>query len=419
MGGRAVIAALGTLLGSGMIAATARGTDYPVSYSMPAAVVASAANASGSAPGANDFLCKPSRVHPDPVVLVHGVLGNRSMTWDTIAPLLADNGFCVFALTYGADPKDPSLGGLAPMEQGAIQLRKFVHRVLVATGAAKVDVVGHSEGTVMPRYWMEFLGGVRKVNRYVMLTPIWHGTNIAAAGTLSSSGQALHPGGPALFWGEFTSVTSCGYCSEVITGSPFMTKLNAHGMALPGVTYTNILTRYDELVWPYTSGLLEGPGVRNIVLQSQCVVDLTDHETVTFDPVAAQDVLNALDPVHAKPVPCAPVLPGIGAPLPPAGIGLRGYAYAPPATRRWSLTISPRIVRPSRRTLFTVFLTMRVGAARSRVAGGLILFAGKRTHTDHAGRARIITALRQQGGRYTAVAVLGARHVATVIVRVR
>ncbi len=39
-----------------------------------------------------------------------------------------------------------------PMERSAPQLAAFVDKVLAATGASKVDLVGHSEGTVMPRY---------------------------------------------------------------------------------------------------------------------------------------------------------------------------------------------------------------------------------------------------------------------------
>jgi triacylglycerol lipase len=93
-------------------------------------------------------------------------------------------------------------------------------------------------------------------------------------------------------------------------------------MALPGVTYTDIVTEYDELVVPYTSGILNAPNVTNFTLQDQCPTDFSDHLTVPDDPTAAQDVLNALDPARAKPVPCTLVLPGVGAPVPPSTVGL-------------------------------------------------------------------------------------------------
>jgi triacylglycerol lipase len=74
------------------------------------------------------------------------------------------------------------------------------------------------------------------------------------------------------------------------------------------------MTRYDELVVPYTSGMLHAPKATNIVVQDQCALDLSEHATLAFDPVVGQDILNALDPSHRQPVPCTLVLPGVGAP---------------------------------------------------------------------------------------------------------
>jgi triacylglycerol lipase len=76
---------------------------------------------------------------------------------------------------------------------------------------------------------------------------------------------------------------------------------------VPGISYTNIVTQYDELVEPYTSGI--EPGETNIVLQDQCPIDFTEHFQIAADPVAAADVLNALDPAHPRTVPCTLVLP--------------------------------------------------------------------------------------------------------------
>jgi hypothetical protein len=75
------------------------------------------------------------------------------------------------------------------------------------------------------------------------------------------------------------------------------------------------MTRYDELVIPYTSGRLSAPNATNIVVQDQCAIDFAEHVAVGFDPTVGQDILNALDPAHRKPVPCHLVLPVVGAPL--------------------------------------------------------------------------------------------------------
>ena len=79
---------------------------------------------------------------------------------------------------------------------------------------------------------------------------------------------------------------------------------------MPGVTYTMLITRYDELVSPYTSGILDG--ATNIVVQDQCRTDYTEHAGMAFDPVTQQDVVNALDPAHARPPVCKVVLPVVG-----------------------------------------------------------------------------------------------------------
>jgi triacylglycerol lipase len=92
----------------------------------------------------------------------------------------------------------------------------------------------------------------------------------------------------------------------------FIQRLDANGVAVPGVVYTQIMTRYDELVLPYTSGIVVAPNSTNIVVQDQCPLDFSDHLELGSDPVAARDVLNALDPAHAQPVPCLPVLPLVG-----------------------------------------------------------------------------------------------------------
>jgi hypothetical protein len=94
-----------------------------------------------------------------------------------------------------------------------------------------------------------------------------------------------------------------------------MTRLNAGGDTVPGVNYTVIETRYDEVVTPYTSAFLTGPDVTNITVQNQCPLDLSDHLQLSYDPVALADMLNALDPAHRVPVPCTAVLPVLG----PAG----------------------------------------------------------------------------------------------------
>jgi triacylglycerol esterase/lipase EstA (alpha/beta hydrolase family) len=264
--------------------------------------------------GANNFSCKPSAAHPDPVVLVHGLGATMSENWGYLSPLLVARGYCVFALTYGLNPAFPYFGGVIPIEQSAPELGAFVDKVLTATGASKVDLVGHSEGTFMPQYWLKFLDGARKVNRYVAMTPLYAGTTFFGLAALRDGGQSL--GLSQLVIGLVDSF--CGSCSQFLAGSPMVRKLNEGGAAVPGVTYTTIPTRYDELVSPYTSGVLNAPNATNMVLQDVCPNDISEHGLEGFDPVVAQIIFNALDPAHARAVSCAG-LPPLLAPPPPAG----------------------------------------------------------------------------------------------------
>jgi triacylglycerol lipase len=280
--------------------ARSKAPDYPVPYNfLPFAVIG---GANENPPGANNWDCEPTRKHPRPVVLVHGLMGNRSTNWQTYAPLLANEGYCVFALTYGDKPAPTygTFGGLAAMEKSAEELKAFVAKVLAATGAEEVDLVGHSEGTLMPNYYVKFLGGAELVKRYVSIAPLWHGTRAAVLASVASS------------TGQDTEVMTpiCTACTQFAPDSRFMRKMRRGGVAVPGVEYTNIVTRYDQLVIPYTSGIEKG--MRNIVLQDGCETDASEHFQIVSDRRVTVMVLNELQPGLDRPVPCEVVAPLVG-----------------------------------------------------------------------------------------------------------
>ncbi len=258
-------------------------------------------------PGMNNWSCKPSAAHPYPVILVHGTFANEAFSWQALSPMLANAGYCVFGLNYGADAE--TLGhfyGLAPIPQSAAQLGAFVTKVLAATGASQVDMVGHSQGGMMPRYYIDFLGGASKVHMLVGLAPSNHGTN--ADGITNLIAALMKLGFPSL------SQLGCTACQEQVLGSSFLQQLNAGGDTVPGPKYVVIESKYDEVVTPYTGAFLSGPAdqVQNILLQNQCSTDYTEHIGIIYDPVALQDVMNALGPDNPNFAPhCSVVLPVI------------------------------------------------------------------------------------------------------------
>lgn len=311
---RTLLAALSTLIMLAVAAAPAHAaTPLPVNYNFLSGATATAMQVGANPPGANDWSCQPSAAHPEPVVLVHGLFANQADNWQMAAPLLKNNGYCVFALTYGTNaswpaPFNTQVGAIGQMQASAAQVGTFIDKVLAATGAAKVDIVGHSEGTMIPDYYAKYLGGATKIDKYVALAPIWHGTDLAGTGTLEELAAAFGFG-PAV--NQLFAAGGAPALTQFGQGSDFITALRAGGTAkVPGIRYTSIVTRYDELVTPYTSGI--EPGMTNIVLQNVCPLDLSDHLEIASSPTTAQLVLNALDPAHPKPVPCGLVLPAIG-----------------------------------------------------------------------------------------------------------
>ncbi|MGU3436538.1 esterase/lipase family protein [Actinomycetes bacterium M1A6_2h] len=264
-------------LATALACAPAASADpLPVDYNFFSGFPAEIENPGGSLPGTNDFTCTPSDAHPNPVILVHGTGTGQQTGWGVHAPLLKNDGYCVFALTYGAlaGPWPISaIGGLnTDVAAKGAEFAAFADTVLGATGAQKFDVVGHSQGTVIPSYYAHFLGGADKIDKYVSLAPLWKNSSPA----------------PGYEW------------------------LDQVPTYLPSITYTNIMTRYDEVVVPYTDGYVDAPNATNIVVQDTCDQDFSEHAGIVGSPRAAAMVLNALDPAHPRPVPCELVPPFTG-----------------------------------------------------------------------------------------------------------
>ncbi|HUI03007.1 MAG TPA: alpha/beta fold hydrolase [Acidimicrobiales bacterium] len=264
----------------------------------------------GMPPGVVNGPCTPSSAHPYPVVLVHGTFANENVSWQALAPLLADSGYCVFGFNYGATASSAGrFYGEAAVEDSARQLAGFVSRVLAWTGARQVDIVGHSQGGMMPRYYVDVLGGAPRVHTLVGLAPSNHGTTLdgldALAAAFGDQGYAM------------AGATGCAACAEQQAGSPFMRALNAGGDTVPGPNYVVIESTHDEVVTPYSSAFLRGPDVMDVTLQDQCATDASEHLGIIYDPVALQDVAAALadngPAVAPLPEPaCSLVAPGVG-----------------------------------------------------------------------------------------------------------
>ncbi len=297
----AVIVAAGALLAATSLASTAEAsTRLPVNYDFLASATATALAPTTPPPGADNFSCRPTAAHPYPVVLVNGTFANMDDNWQAASPILYNHGYCVFAFNYGGTSATSPIQGTGDIAASAGTLSSFVNEVLADTGASKVDLVGHSQGGMMPRYYINFLGGASKVSTFVALAPSNHGTTLDGLITLAG-----YLGATSLINRGLAAV--CAACVQQEQGSAFLGNLNATPTA-PGVNYTVIESVDDEVVTPYTNAFLPAASnVANITVNAQCPVDFSDHLEIAADPVAMADMLNALNPASPVRVPCLPV----------------------------------------------------------------------------------------------------------------
>lgn len=239
--------------------------------------------------------CQPTEEHPRPVVLVHGTFGSAKTNWIGLSAYLKNRGHCVYALDYGQLPGVPVFHGLDRIEKSAGQLDDFVNDVLATTGASEVDIVGHSQGGMMPRHYLKFLGGAEKVNALVGIAPSSHGTDLNGLTRLLD----LWPGAKEAI-GDYTPALD-----QQVVGSDFLTVLNEGGDTVPGVEYTVIATRHDAVVTPYETQYLTGDRVTNVLLQDLCPSSRSGHVAIALtDRTAWHETANALDPANATPATC-------------------------------------------------------------------------------------------------------------------
>ncbi|WP_307827323.1 esterase/lipase family protein, partial [Gordonia rubripertincta] len=256
----------------------------------------SIANPNVAPQGANDWNCKPTAAHPRPVVLLHGTWENAYNNFAHMSPALKKEGYCIFALNYGDGDSSvvgnlPSLRGTASVASNAKEIATYVDAVRTATGSAQVDIVGHSQGGLVTRQYLRFEGGANptdptknKVNTVVSVAGSNHGTTLVGIGTL---GRTINNLGLNVL-GVVGAIAGPAASDQVID-SPLVKGLAVGGDTDPGIKYTVIGTKYDEVVTPYkTTFLTAGPGatVNNVTLQDGCGIDLSDHLSISVSPRA-------------------------------------------------------------------------------------------------------------------------------------
>ncbi|MGV9712661.1 esterase/lipase family protein [Gordonia sp. NPDC003424] len=229
--------------------------------------------ATTSPPGANRFDCRDKQGR-DPVILLHGTAMNQAANLAYLSPMLANAGYCVFSITYGQTSWSGSVGGLGNKDRSARQVGALMDRVLAATGATKVDFVGHSQGGAIAQLVSQLPGKAAHIDTIVGLSAPNRG--YSRTSTITDRLPASREPGE-----------------------------NDWGPRHAGIRYVNLATTHDQIVTPWQNSLMApGPNVANLPVQNVCPKSLIGHVGMAYSPMVGALVRNALDPAHPVAVPC-------------------------------------------------------------------------------------------------------------------
>jgi triacylglycerol lipase len=206
---------------------------------------------------------------PDPVIIVNGTFG-PAFFYEPLAARLRGDGYRVFIFEL-------TNLGTGDIANTARDLKTFADGVRAQTGAAKVDLVGHSQGGLVARQYVKFLGGASTVDSLVSIGAPHYGTAVANIADFFGLGNCL-------------GVVAC---EQMAVGSTFLANLNAGDDTIGSVRYTNLYTIYDELVRPVDNAGLRD-GATNVLIQSQCPLRVLGHIGLALDGTAYDGIHDAL-----------------------------------------------------------------------------------------------------------------------------
>ncbi|WP_066424051.1 triacylglycerol lipase [Anabaena sp. 4-3] len=153
------------------------------------------------------------------VVLVHGITDTEAV-FNQMAISLAQQGWPVYSLNLVPNRGEVGLDVLAQ------QLADYIAKTFAPE--APLDIVGFSMGGIVSRYYIQRLGGINRVQRFITISSPHHGTVVAYA--------SQNPG-----------------CMQMRPNSEFLRELNQDAMMLQQLNFTSIWTPYDLMIVPTNS----------------------------------------------------------------------------------------------------------------------------------------------------------------------
>jgi triacylglycerol esterase/lipase EstA (alpha/beta hydrolase family) len=186
-----------------------------------------------------------------PIILLHGFAMNRSQ-WLWLGRRLARRGV---GPLYGTSYFSPQ-----SVARSARHLSRFISRVMAQEGAEQVDIIAHSLGGVVARYYIEQMGGSEHVARLVTLGSPHRGTR------LGRFGLSIIPS-----------------ARELVADSELLAGLRP----IEEVKYTSIWSRADAVVIPPDSSSVAPAGIDR-------VFEDLGHLTMLLSPRVVDAITEAL-----------------------------------------------------------------------------------------------------------------------------
>ena len=188
----------------------------------------------------------------NPVLLVHGI-NDTGAVFYKMAPYLSQLGWSVYDISL--TPNNGKVG----LDELAAQVANYIDQTFAPE--QPIDLVGFSMGGIVSRYYVQRIGGIERVQRFITISSPPQGTKVAHLSQL--------PG-----------------CRQMRPSSSLIQDLNQDVEMLEQLNFTSIWTPFDLMIVPAKSSRL--PVGREVVLP------VAAHAWMLKDSRSIQSVVTAL-----------------------------------------------------------------------------------------------------------------------------
>lgn len=188
----------------------------------------------------------------NPIVLVHGI-NDTGIVFLKMATSLKRQGLSVYSLDLTPNNGDAGLDELAQ------QLANFINNTFSIE--QPLDIVGFSMGGIISRYYVQRLGGIDRVQRFITIASPHHGTIMAYASQRYG-------------------------CLQMRPDSKFLQDLNSDVTMLQQLDFTSIWTPYDLMIVP--------PSSSSLPIGKEVIVPALTHPWMLTDKRCIATVIEAL-----------------------------------------------------------------------------------------------------------------------------